>query len=238
MQNGFYIPASFLEKLHPLTKLLFLLFIIISMVIFNDLIPVIFTACLVILWMLGGNQFKKLSLFLLFFFTIALLVITILFFLTDGGINTELGIISFIKMFSHIFCGLSIALSTSPRKIASLMHAVKAPKHFMFVFTLTLRFLPVIIKEYNSIRNALKLRGQNVIKLLFLRPGFIIFPIILRAVKLSDELALSAETRGFSVHELKFPIEPVGFSYRDTLVFSGIGVALTVLILQEQGVLL
>jgi energy-coupling factor transport system permease protein len=238
MQINYQIPDSFLEKLHPITKLLFLLFIIFATIVFSELILVICIGGLVVLWMLMGNQLKKLSILLLFFVAIALSVITILYFLTGGGTNTELSIISFIKMFSHIFCGLSIALSTSPRKIASLMQALKVPKHFLFVFIVTLRFLPVMIAEYSSIRNALKLRGQKTVKLLFLRPGLIVFPIIVRAVKLSDELALSAETRGFSIYNLRFPVEPARFSFRDILVYSGMLISLIALFLQKQGMLI
>jgi energy-coupling factor transport system permease protein len=238
MQTTFHIPPSFLEKLHPMTKLLFLLFIIIATALFSDIIPVVFTGSLVVIWMLLGKQFKKLSIILLFFTIVAVSVILALYFLTGGGINTELSIVSFIKIFSHIFCGLSIALSTSPRKIASLLKALKVPGHFLFVFIVTLRFLPVMIAEYRAIKNALKLRGQKMVKLLLLRPGFIIFPIVVRAAKLSDELALSAETRGFSIHNLRFPVEAARFSYRDMLVYSGMIVSLTGLVLQEQGLLI
>ncbi|MFW6371264.1 MAG: energy-coupling factor transporter transmembrane component T family protein [Bacteroidota bacterium] len=237
MQNVFNIPASFLEKLHPLTKLLFLLFVIVATIFFDHLIPVVFIGCVVTVWILLGNQLKKLSLFLLFFLAVALVVISALYLFTGGGINTELSIISFIKMFSHIFCGLSVALSTSPRKTAAFLHAIKAPKHFLFVFILTLRFLPVMIAEYRAIKNALKLRGQKIMGLLFFRPGLIIFPVVVRASKLSDELALSAETRGFNVQEIKLPAEPVGISYRDILVYFGILVILILLILQEKGLL-
>jgi energy-coupling factor transporter transmembrane protein EcfT len=73
--------------------------------------------------------------------------------------------------------------------------------------------------------------------LLFLRPGLIIFPVIVRASKLSDELALSAETRGFNIQEINLPTEHVDISYRDILVYFGILVILTLLILQEKGLL-
>jgi energy-coupling factor transporter transmembrane protein EcfT len=50
---------------------------------------------------------------------------------------------------------------------------------------------------------------------------------MVRTVKLSDELALSAETRGFSMNNIQIPFQDVKFATRD-FVFSGAALFLIV----------
>lgn len=231
----YHIKESVVEKLHPLTKIIILMLVIISTIYIDKLTPVLILAGMVFFYIILAKLLKELSLFILFYGISASIMIAILFLISGQTLQLEVAIIIFAKLFSHIFCGLVLAFTTAPRKMAAALNVLKMPQIFLFIFILALRLFPLIIKEYQYIIDSLRLRNQSVVKIMLFNPGLVIFPIMVRTVKLSDELSLSAETRGFSIQDIKLPFQPVKFSVLD-LIFMLVSVGVVVLLtLMEYG---
>ena len=83
----------------------------------------------------------------------------------------------------------------------SLVEKLKVPFDYAFMFTTTLRFIPIILSEVSTIYQAQLSRahaveGWNPIKKL---KAFapIVFPIIFIAIEKADRLGLSMELRGY-----------------------------------------
>jgi len=234
--NYFVIRESVIEKLHPLTKMLFLLLIIIFTLLLDDLVHVSIVALLVLVYIALARLLIKLLPFILFYLLSASCLIGLLYFLSGKGIQFEIGLLIFLKFFAHIFSGLVLAFTTSPRKMAAALKQLGLPSTILFIFILALRLFPVIIKEYQYIIDSLRLRNQSIIRVLLFQPQLVIFPIMVRSVKLSDELSLSAETRGFSMQNLRLPSLRLQFSALDFVFLLGMFFIFTLLTVMEFGI--
>ncbi|MEE4284526.1 MAG: energy-coupling factor transporter transmembrane component T [Mariniphaga sp.] len=217
--NYYKIPESLIEKLHPLSKMFFLLLIIVSTIYLDNLLHIGIIAAVVVFYIILAGLFLRLFPFILFYLFSSSILIGLLFLLSGNGIQFEIALLIFAKFFSHIFSGLVLAFTTAPRKMASTLKLLHMPQTMLFIFILALRLFPVIIKEYQYILDSLRLRNQSVLSVLLFKPQLVIFPIMVRTVKLSNELALSAETRGFSMNNIQIPVQEVKFAFRD-FVFS------------------
>ena len=219
-ENYYKITESLIEKLHPLSKMFFLLLIIVSTIYLDILLHIGIIAAVVVFYIILAGLFFRLLPFILFYVISSSILVGLLFLLSGNSIQFEIAVLIFTKFFCHIFSGLVLAFTTAPRKMASTLKLLHLPKTMLFIFILALRLFPVIIKEYQYILDSLRLRNQSVLSVLLFNPQLVIFPIMVRTVKLSDELALSAETRGFSMSNIQIPVQEVKFATRD-FVFSG-----------------
>ncbi len=110
---------------------------------------------------------------------------------------------------------LSVALSRSGMPLT-----VTIPLVVMF------RYIPTLGIEYRMIRNTMKIRGVNdTIGKVLLHPlatiEYILIPLLMRCLKVSDELAASGTTRGMERENKRYSLIEIGF---------GIGEYITVVV--------
>ncbi len=122
--------------------------------------------------------------------------------LTGGGIGYAMGLSQFFARFFIIAgAGLFFAFTTSPLQLASALESLRIPGEVIFTLTVALRYIPVLALETAAIWDSLKLRVNLSGFRMLLKPSIIyrglIVPLIIRAVKISDEVAVAAESRGF-----------------------------------------
>lgn len=89
-------------------------------------------------------------------------------------------------------------LALSPIVLVRNFSALKLPRMLTLGMMITLTFFPLLGTEVRQVREAMKTRGAGSIlsPKIFYR-AFLI-PLVMRLVNISDTLALSVETRGFS----------------------------------------
>jgi energy-coupling factor transporter transmembrane protein EcfT len=94
-------------------------------------------------------------------------------------------------------------------QVSSMMKGLRGfvPYRILFLLFTSLRFVPFFAREMQEIFMAQKLRGaclspQELRRPVFWRDIFscIIIPLLVRALKVADEAALSAEARGMGAH--------------------------------------
>ena len=89
-------------------------------------------------------------------------------------------------------------LALSPILLVRNFSALKIPRMITLGLMITLTFFPLLGAEVRQVREAMKTRGAGSLfsPQIFYR-AFLI-PLVMRLVNISDTLALSVETRGFS----------------------------------------
>lgn len=137
------------------------------------------------------------------FFLIQMAILVALYLHNQGfpeglwpGIRTSLQILLF-------FIPGMVFIRTT--QASSMMKGLRkiVPFRFLFLFFTSLRFVPLFARELREIYLAQKLRGAELSPRRVLFPRFwhdlffcIFMPLIVRALKIADEAALSAQARG------------------------------------------
>ena len=89
-------------------------------------------------------------------------------------------------------------LALSPIMLVRNFSALKIPRMITLGMMITLTFFPLLSGEVQQVREAMKTRGAGS----FFSPQIFyrafLIPLVMRLVNISDTLALSVETRGFS----------------------------------------
>jgi energy-coupling factor transport system permease protein len=220
-----YVPRhSLIHDLHPLTKLVWSLAILILSLVFNN--PWYLAAVILSVILIGiiGKVIKETLVYLgaMLLVTAFIFVFQILF--QPGGAVlftvfpsswpvvggwlpvTEGGLLYGIAMSLRMLCIVSafpvILLTTQPRDIVmAMVDTLHVPYDYAFMFTTALRFMPIIMTEVNTISQAQRSRayaveGWNPIrKLKAFAP--IAVPIVFIAIEKADRLGLCMDLRGY-----------------------------------------
>ncbi|MFQ5753192.1 MAG: energy-coupling factor transporter transmembrane component T family protein [bacterium] len=245
---GQYYPGdSFLHRLDPRSKLLASLIFMTCLLLSNDLYLILIQAGLFLLAMYFSKiPYKVVLKNLKWFFW--LFLITFCIHVLDLDIISTLPFLSF-KISEHgLIIGLSytirlalfivfaslLTLTTTPieltdslEKLFSSLKQLKLPVHeFALMMTLTIRFIPILIREAERIKNAQLSRGASLEGRLLQRIKNIIpmlLPLFISAIRRADDLAVAMEARHYiggegrtNYHQLVFKSADFGL-----VIFSG-----------------
>ena len=133
-------------------------------------------------------------------------------------------------------CFMLGSLLISTTRVSEFLAAVgrfRLPKGFTISLSITLRYFPTMGEEWNSIKDAMALRGIPVTLAGFLRHPmrtmeYVYVPMLVSASKISDEITQAAITRGIDHVQRRTCIETVRFHMMDMLILV---VYITVIIL-------
>lgn len=112
------------------------------------------------------------------------------------GINLSLRLLSLFLLMTPI------VVTTPVADMILALTQMRIPYTYAFITTTALRFIPIIQENRDRILNAQKLRGLNIEKAGFFSkmrayiPLFV--PLIVSAMKMSEELEVAIESRAFS----------------------------------------
>ncbi|NLI72502.1 MAG: energy-coupling factor transporter transmembrane protein EcfT [Bacteroidales bacterium] len=172
-----------------------------------------------------------LILFLLFRFE-KIIIKTIPFILIFGLIMAGLTIINGNKsdvlyaFYRVLALGLASILSISikPINLVRAFNQLNIPRWISLGLLIVIRFIQIFREEMRQIRQAITLRGIRFIETPILWGRAFFIPLIIRVLSISEGLAISLETRGFSTEVDGSSFEIICFKRRD-LVFSCIFIA-------------
>ena len=161
------------------------------------------------------------------FWVLAIVITTLI----TGDITYSIEYFSpfFARFFILIAAGFLFAFTTPPQKLAQSLQKLKFPPSIIFTLTITLRYIPTLAREAESIVNALKLRGIRIKGMdLIKKPSYfyrgLIIPLIIRTIKMADEVAIAAESRGFKSNNHRSSLNDVKLGKND--YFFGIGTSI------------
>jgi energy-coupling factor transport system permease protein len=110
--------------------------------------------------------------------------------------------------------------STSFTEVANLMIAMRLPASLSYMFSLSIRLVPYLQKEFSDTLTVQKLRGwtspRNPIKYIRALPP-ILTPFIFRSFSLTEEIAMASQLRGFGSGKVT-PLVDLKLSAKDFAV--------------------
>ncbi|TCS81517.1 energy-coupling factor transporter transmembrane component T family protein [Tepidibacillus fermentans] len=253
---GQYIPThSFLHRLDPRSKLLFVFIYIIVVFFIRDY----WGYLLLFLFILVGMIISKIPFSYYWKGLIpilGLILFTIILHLTmtkggaiyfqwkwftiyENGVY-QAGFVS-IRLLLLVFVATMLTHTTSPidltmglEKLMLPLKKFRVPVHELaLMMSISLRFIPTLLDETEKIIKAQKARGANFetgpIHRRLLTMVSIVIPLLISAFKRADELATAMEARGYRGEKGRTRLRTITFSWRDLLFFLVFGFVLILL---------
>lgn len=248
---GQYYPGkSFLHRLDPRSKIITSLIFTTCLILANEiwLILLLGIICLIGLYLADiplsiiGRNLKP-------FYWLFLITFVIHLFTTEGRILVNFGILNITVTEQGLLNGISystrlavlivfaalLTMTTSPiditdslEKMLAPLKSFKVPVHeFTLMITLSLRFIPILLREAERIQNAQLSRGASLEGNLIQRVKNIIpmvLPLFISAFRRADELAQAMEARVYVGGHGRTNYQHLVFKRGDfvLLAFSGI----------------
>lgn len=115
--------------------------------------------------------------------------------------------------------------TTAPGELIAALQKLRLPRAVIIPLAVMLRYLPGITQEYQAIQQAARLRGVALSFLGFLRQPQLtlecaLVPLLMRSLKIADELAASAATRGIDHPGERSTLRPVRLRLADGAIMA------------------
>lgn len=143
-------------------------------------------------------------------------------FLQGQVIGMVLGMISFLmlRMLPVLMLGSWLVHTTKINDFIASLEKMKLPAGIIIPMAVTLRFMPTIQTEFRMIKNTMKLRGicislSSMVKRPLLTTEYAVVPLLMRSIRVADELSASALTRGLDSHEKRTSYRNVNINRYD-----------------------
>lgn len=96
---------------------------------------------------------------------------------------------------------MSLTHTLSIGEMIETLERLRLPRQIVIPFAVMLRYLPTVKLEMHCIRDSLKIRGIDYSLFAFLKSPvrwmeYMLVPILMRSVRLADELSATAMVRG------------------------------------------
>lgn len=193
--------------------------------------------------MIYSKILKRVSTFLGLFILFAVTAITITAFITaDWRYALDYFSPFLARFFIIISAGLLFAFTTPPHSFAQSLQQMKFPTAVTFTMGITLRYIPTLAGEAESIFQSLKLRGIKFSKWEVIKnPSYfyrgIIIPLIIRTIKISDEIAIAAESRGFKCDQKRNSLHKICIGKNDILFLTTLSLIFIIIIFLDKNLL-
>lgn len=144
-----------------------------------------------------------------------------------------LNALSMANRFGAVFLAVVPGMSLKPVALTRSLSKAHMPRSVTLGMLISMSFMPMLRGEIKRVREAMKMRGAgSALNPKILYRAFLV-PLVMRLVNISDILALSVETRGFALGNVKYTVykcESVALS--DVIFVLGLaaGAALTVIL--------
>lgn len=104
--------------------------------------------------------------------------------------------------------GASISKTMTVGEVVCTLEKLKVPRQIVIPIAVTLRFMPTIRQEFCYIKDSMRIRGiESDFKGIILHPirwmEFLLVPLLMRSLKIADELSAAAMVRGIESHREK-----------------------------------
>jgi len=224
--------SSFLNRMNPVVKLIWLVFLSALILTFRDYrCEIVLLACGLALFCLTGIRLSTLQGFKFVLMTSVFLGLLQLlfihegstlfgfggFFITSTGFENALLISS--RFFSFVLMGYIFVLTTEPNTFVYALMQVGLPYRFGFSLITALRLIPILTNEAANILYAQLTRG---VVYRFTQPGRLIKNIyqflrvlLISTIKKVDDMVLAMEGRSFGAAPTRTYNRMVGFSKLD-----------------------
>lgn len=107
--------------------------------------------------------------------------------------------VSMLNRFGALFLGVALSMSVAAVRMTRSLSQIHTPRAITLGMLISMSFVPMLKGEIGRVREAMKTRGAgSILNPKILYRAFLV-PFVMRLVNISDTLALSVETRGFTL---------------------------------------
>jgi energy-coupling factor transport system permease protein len=227
---------TWLHRVNPSVKLFaFVLYFIAILFIHNINVLINLTyANLFLIIMFSGHPFKRLLLYSSPFLLIFVSSSTAMMFFGEGETTwvrwgllhiTEesfyRGLHIGFRALNFAALGLMFALTTRPvRLFYSLMQQLRLPPKFSYSFMAAIRLIPIMIEEFQTLRQAARVRGGlngRGLRAAYKKLSFYAIPLLAQSIRRAQRIAVAMEAKRFVSNRQRTYYYIVGFSWYDAL---------------------
>ncbi len=249
-----------LHRLDPRSKIIFVLCIMAAAILTSSYIMLSFLIIVsAIVWIIADvpiRKFKPVFLVLLVFVVMGMLTQAV--FYTDrpdySGTKTVLfnilpynvpvigslpvtveglkyGMVFSMRMVAIILAPMIIPFTTHPSDMILVLRSMRFPEWMILLITMSIRFVPLTFQNFNTIRNAQKLRK--------VKTGYkdlipLMETLLITSLKTSKQMALTLETKAFGYSSKRTSLKTIKFRGND-LIFSLFSLVVLVIVLLNTG---
>lgn len=154
-------------------------------------------------WLIAFGCYRQALKSLILFVIFGGIFATIAYFSYGRSFASALAMLNrFGAVFVAVVPGMSVQAAAMTRNLSQL----RVPRGVTLGMLITMSFIPVLGGEIKRVREAMRTRGAgSVFNPRILYRAFLI-PLVTRLVDISDTLALSIETRGFTLGKSKYTV--------------------------------
>lgn len=233
---NFTYRETWIHRINPSVKLiLFVLYFIAILFIHNINVLINLTyANILLLAIFSGHPFRRLLLYASPFLIIFVSSSTAMMFFGTGETTwvrwgllhiTEesfyRGIHIGFRALNFAALGLLFALTTRPVKLFySLMQQLKLPAKFAYSFMAGIRLIPIMLEEFQTLRQAAKVRGRpkgRGIRAIFRNVRFYAIPLLAQSIRRAQRIAVAMEAKRFTSAKQRTFYYIIGYSWYDVL---------------------
>ena len=186
----------FKTKLYPLIAITASLFVIIFGLVAARNENLCWCLLGVLAWLCIFGCFKGVLKMLLAFVVFGGAFAGIAYASAGGDLQAAL---SMLNRFGALFLGIALSMSVAAVRMTRSLSQVHTPRAITLGMLISMSFVPMLKGEIERVREAMKTRGAgSVLDPKILYRAFLV-PFVMRLVNISDTLALSVETRGFTL---------------------------------------
>jgi energy-coupling factor transport system permease protein len=113
------------------------------------------------------------------------------------------GAVQSLRMVAASLTGFAICFSTEPDQFLRGLLSIKIPFSLSFMAVSAIRFIPIVAQETATVRHAMRLKGYRPFKCgiqdTIQSEIAVLRPVLAATIRRSQEIALSIQTRGFSM---------------------------------------
>ncbi|WP_335869098.1 energy-coupling factor transporter transmembrane component T family protein [Bacillus sp. 2205SS5-2] len=226
---------TWLYHINPSLKLVSIMSLFIFLLFVHDLNWIIFITLgfFLLVWIFSGFSKKLLLLLFLPFLFVFFSTSTSMMFFGKGDTTwfqwglvhiTEesffRGVHLGVRAFVFAILGLLFALTTRPVNLFySLMQQLHLRPQYAYSFMAGIRLIPIMIEEFFTIRNAMKVRGvveQKGLKGVWYKVKSYTIPLLAQSIRRAHRIAVAMETKRFVGVKERTYFYKIGFSKHDS----------------------
>ncbi len=199
---------SFPANLHVQTKIIICFFCSLSAILLSGITPMVILVLASVVYALCTGKIKGIliayaGMTFMLATSVLFVYIATLFFPEFADIDPKRIILPFLRMILMTNAVLVLALTSRIQLVLSSLKSLRLPGFIYIPASVMIRFVPTFINDLGQIRQTLKIRGYQIGPLtFFLHPiatsRLLIAPLVFRALRSADNLAVAAELKGIN----------------------------------------
>ena len=131
--------------------------------------------------------------------------------------------VTVLKLIPIMMMGLWILRTTYMDDLMVALQRMRLPQAVTIPLVVMFRYIPTLRIEYRQIRSTMDIRGiSDTVWKRVSHPlatiEYSLIPLLMRCLKVTDELAASGTTRGLELECKRYALRPIRFSWREIVV--------------------